>query len=143
MAMAFQADKIVNNFHGQNRFQFHCQTPIFMVKTLVFVVKTDFSCSGLQIFLITKYLGHKFLGQSPFHSNAIPFQFYAQLRSIPTAFHGQSRFRGAVTVSTYLHPKSATPSCLPSVSFERSLGTVTVLHRRCRIQSFFFFFFFF
>jgi len=36
-----KADKIVNNFHGQNRFQFHGQTPIFMVKTLIFVVKTD------------------------------------------------------------------------------------------------------
>ena len=66
-----------------------------MVKTLIFVVKT---CSDLQIFLITKYLGHKiswsisipFQCQN-FMLNLIPFQFYAQFRSIPTAFHGQSR----------------------------------------------------
>ena len=90
-----KADKIVNNFHGQSRFQFHGQTPIFMVKTLIFVVKT---CSDLQIFLITKYLGHKiswsisipFQCQN-FMLSPIPFQFYAQFRSIPTAFHGQSR----------------------------------------------------
>ena len=61
-----KADKIVNNFHGQNRFQFHGQIPIygqnshFCCQNWFFNVQTyKFSCQ------ITKYLG-----QSPFHSNA-------------------------------------------------------------------------
>ena len=58
--------------------------------------------------------------------NPIPFQFYVQLCSIPTAFHGQWQSR-----STRL------PA--PEVShalFERSLGTVTVLHRRCKLAEY-------
>ena len=135
-----KTDKIVNNFHGQNRFQFHGQIHMkylfFMVKTLIFVVKTDFLMFRptnflvrSQNILVTKFLGHKISW-----SISIPFQFYAQLHSIPTAFHGQSRFHGQdISVSIYLHPMSATPSCLTSVSFECSLGTVTILYQRCRI----------
>ena len=68
-----KADKIVNNFHGQNQFQFHGQIPIFfMVKTLIFVVKTDFLMFRPTNFLVRSQniLVTKFLGQSPFHSNA-------------------------------------------------------------------------
>ena len=66
-----KADKIVN-FYGQNRFQFHGQRPIFMVKTLIFVVKTDFLMVRPTNFLVRSrnILVAKFLGQSPFHSNA-------------------------------------------------------------------------
>ena len=123
-----KADKIVNNFHGQNWFQFHGQMPFFMVKTLIFVVNTlmfsptNFSCQ------ITKYLGHKNLHSIPmpkFHAQPYSIPIYAQLRSNSISW--------SVTVSIYLHPMSATPSCLTSVSFECSLGTVTILHQRCRI----------
>ena len=110
-------------------------------KTLIFVVKTDFLMFRPTNFLVrsrnilvTKFLGHKISW-----SISIPFQCQnvnAQPYSIPilcsTPFHSNS-ISWSVTVSIYLHPKSATPSCLPSVSFERSLGTVAVLHRRCRI----------
>ena len=67
-----KADKIVNNFHGQNRFQFHGQTPIFMIKTLIFVVKTDFLMFRPTNFIVRSrnILIAKFLGQSPFHFNA-------------------------------------------------------------------------
>ena len=37
-----KADKMVNNFYGQNWFQFHGQIPIFMINTFIFVFKTDF-----------------------------------------------------------------------------------------------------
>ena len=139
-----KADKIVNNFHGQNRFQFHGQIPIFYGQNSHFCCQNWFFNVQTYKFSrqIIKYLGHKiswsisipFQCQN-FMLNPIPFQFYAQLRSIPTAFHGQSRFHEswAVTVSIYLHPMSATPSCLTSVSFECSLGTVTILHQWCRI----------
>ena len=72
-----------------------------MVKTLIFVVKTDFLMFRTTNFLGTKYLGHKIYWSisipfqcQNFMLNPIPFQFYAQLRSIPTAFHGQSQFHG-------------------------------------------------
>ena len=57
------------------------------------------------------------LCSTPFHSNSISWSVTISL---------------SVTVSIYLHPKSATPSCLLSVLFGRLLGTVTVLHRRCK-----------
>ena len=73
---------------------FCCQNWFFNVQTY------KFSCQ------ITKYLGHKiswsisipFQCQN-FMLNPIPFQFYAQLRSIPTAFHGQWQSRSTCTRS--------------------------------------------
>ena len=82
-------------------------------KTLIFVVKTDFLMFRptnflvrSQNILVTKFLGHKiswsisipFQCQN-FMLNPIPFQFYAQLRSIPTAFHGQWQSRSTCTRS--------------------------------------------
>ena len=107
--MAFQS--------GQNCQQFSWSKPVPISRSktyfygqnshFCYVQTYKFSCQ------ITKYLGRKFLGQSPLHSNAkiscstlfhsnfvlnsvpfqqhfmlnpIPFQFCAQLRSIPTVF---------------------------------------------------------
>ena len=65
-----KADKIVNNFHGQDWFQFHGQRPIFMVKTLIFVVKTYFLMFRPTNFIVRSrnILVAKFLGQSPLSS---------------------------------------------------------------------------
>ena len=102
----------------------------FMVKTLIFVVKTDF-----LMFRPTNFLVRSQNILVNLHSIPMP-KFHAQPYSIPilcsTPFHSNS-ISWSVTVSIYLHPKSATPSCLTSVSFECSLGTVTILHQRCRI----------
>ena len=92
-----QADKVVNNFHGQNPFQFYGQTLIFTAKTDVFVLR--------------------FLGLSPFHPNdkiscsiPVPFQWHNFMLKISnckilcsTPFHS----------NWYLRP--ATPSWLPAV----------------------------
>ena len=56
-----KADKIVNNFHGQNRFHFHDQPLIFIIKTPIFVVKNFF----LMLRSYKFFLGEKkILGQS-------------------------------------------------------------------------------
>ena len=92
-----QADKVDNNFHGQNPFQFYGQTLIFTAKTDVFVLR--------------------FLGLSPFHPNdkiscsiPVPFQWHNFMLKISnckilcsTPFHS----------NWYLRP--ATPSWLPAV----------------------------
>ena len=72
-----KVDKIVNNFHGQNRFQFHSQTPIFI---LIFVVKTDF-----LMFRPTNFLDHKISWSQNFLINlhSIPMPKI----SCPTLFH--------------------------------------------------------
>ena len=49
-----KADKIVNNFHGQNRFHFHDQPLIFIIKTPIFVVKIFFWCWDLTNFFLVK-----------------------------------------------------------------------------------------
>ena len=95
-----KADKIVNNFHGQNRFQFHGQTPIFMIKTLIFVVKTDF-----LMFRPTNFLDHEISWSQNFlvnlHSIPMP-KFHAQPYSISilcsTLFHSNS-VSWSVTIS--------------------------------------------
>ena len=141
-----KADKIVNNFHGQNWFQFHGQIPIFLwSKTLIFLVKTDFLMFRPTNFLVrsqnivvTNFLVTKFLSQSPFHSNAkiscsTLFHSNFMLNSVPFQQHfmvshdctvsGQSR-------STCTHVSHA---FLHNFGVECSLGTVTILHQRCRI----------
>ena len=125
-----KADKIVNNFYGQNRFQFHGQRPIFMVKTLISVVKTDFLMVRPTNFLVRSrnILVAKFLGQSPFHSNA--------KISCSTLFHSNFMFNSVPFQQHFMvsHDFMVSDSLdlpAPEVShalFERSLGTVTILH---------------
>ena len=56
-----KADKIVNNFHGQNRFHFHDQPLIFIIKTPIFVVQNFF----LMLRSYKFYLGEKNFLVSP------------------------------------------------------------------------------
>ena len=85
-----------------------------MVKTLIFVVKTDF-----LMFRTTNFLDHEIswsqnflvnLHSIPFMLNPIPFQFYAQLHSVPTAFHGQwqDRIGNAYTCTYFDNTTAAT-----------------------------------
>ena len=134
ISMAFQS--------GQN-----CQqcswsklVPISWSNTYCYGQNSHFCCqTDFLMFRPTNFLDHKISWSQNFlvnlHSIPMP-KFHAQPYSIPllcsTPFHSNS-ISWSVTVSTYLYLKSATPCCLPSVSFERSLGKVTILHRRCRI----------
>ena len=82
-----KADKIVNNFHGQNQFQFHGQNSHFVVKTNFLMVRptnfVDHKISWSQNFLVN------------LHSIPMP-KFYVQPYSIPilcsTPFHSNSIF---------------------------------------------------
>ena len=133
--MAFQS--------GQNCQQFSLSKPVpiswsnnyFLWSKLIFVVKIDFLMFRPANFLVKSrnILVTKFLGQSLFHSNAkiscsTLFHSNFMLNSVPFQQHFMVTISWSVTVSIYLHPMSATPSYLTSVSFECSLGTVTILH---------------
>ena len=99
-----KADKIVNNFHGQNRFQFMVKDLFFMVKTLIFVVKTDCLMFRPTNFLVRSQniLAQNFLVN--LHSIPMP-KFHAQPYSIPilcsTQFHSNS-ISWSVTINVFL-----------------------------------------
>ena len=130
--------RIVNNFHGQNPFQFHGQTHIFMVKTDIFVLRScKFSWSvsspsQWQNFMLKTYS----IPMTISCSKPIPLQwqnFMLKTYSIPmakcsTPFHSSriSDTRGQPRLPAYLR-------CFRQ--FEPSLGTATkaILHRWSRV----------
>ena len=75
-------------FYGQN---FCCQNWFFNVQTYKF--------SWSRNIFVTKFLGQSPVQCQNFMLNLLLFQFYAQLCSIPTAFHGQWQSRPTCTRS--------------------------------------------
>ena len=137
-----KADKIVNNFHGQNPFQFHCPNPFqFHCPTLIFMVRTDIFCAQiLQSFLVSLHSipMTRFHAQNLLYSNdkiscykGIPFQrakFHAQ-----NLFHSNGKILCSSPIpfqQKKLYSRPATPSCLAAVFFESSCSHWEQLQRQ-------------
>ena len=64
-----------NWFFNVQTYKFYCQITKYLGRKISWSISTPFQCQNFML-------------------NPIPFQFCAQLRSIPTVFYGQSRFHG-------------------------------------------------
>ena len=94
-----KADKIANNFHGQNWFHFHDQKLIFIIKTHICCCQKILDVEILQIFFVKKNSwsvsilswGQNFYFQPHSKIWSIPIPFQKQsLWSTPVPFHRQN-----------------------------------------------------